>query len=735
MNRLTKINYPFSAPTVYTYGNNSASNINAAGRITSLTDESGTISYEYGALGEVTVENRTINLIGGFLVTRKEAETRYRSDYLGRMQTITYPDNEVVEYTYNYGGQIKSVKGKRGSLVIDYVKNIGYDEFGQRIYIEYNNGVKTKYTYDPYRRWLNNIETIYGNNHILQNIDYTFNPVGNLLKYENNAYGHTTSQTYEYDGLYQLTKATGVSSSHQYGGYTQYTTNYSQVFAFDNIGNMTRKTSTEATSTGNRVGDSLNYNLEYKYYEETHKGERRGTHKAERIGNRYYSYDLNGNVIAEREGSHATTPEIYRPYHQDGNTYSVDYGFGLVRPEGNPANNDGVYQRNYRWNERNLLSESSDLSNTVHYRYGADGQRALKYVSNTTVSTVYFNKMWQTTNSTTEWLQSKHIYLGEDRVATKFNSEGNTNTGAEERRVYYYHTDHLGSAQTITNYMGALHERLEYTPYGELWIDWQSNDAIDSTPFRFTGKERDKESGLYYFGARYLDPKTSRWLSTDPAMGEYIPSAPVNDEARKRNGNLPGQGGVFNYVNLHVYHYGGNNPIKYVDPNGRDIVLIGRDVTRAFNYLYSNSSTFRDNANKLLSSKNNLDERLVLFITEGTGNNPGNIQTETGPAERAVPLTYTLDENGNLQQGSIEKDELIQFIHINIDVNKINDRRLSILEVLTEEVMHAADAASMGSSAFNDAVMREHAEYKYGQGPLESSAKERTQTVLNELTR
>jgi hypothetical protein len=44
----------------------------------------------------------------------------------------------------------------------------------------------------------------------------------------------------------------------------------------------------------------------------------------------------------------------------------------------------------------------------------------------------------------------------------------------------------------------------------------------------------------------------------------------VNDEAKKRNGNLPGQGGVFNYVNLHVYHYAGNNPVKYTDPDGRE---------------------------------------------------------------------------------------------------------------------------------------------------------------------
>jgi RHS repeat-associated protein len=85
---------------------------------------------------------------------------------------------------------------------------------------------------------------------------------------------------------------------------------------------------------------------------------------------------------------------------------------------------------------------------------------------------------------------------------------------------------------------------------------------------KFTGKEPDPETGLYYYGARYLDPKTSRWISGDPALGEYLPVAPVNDEAKKRNGNLPGMGGIFNTVNMHVYHYAGNNPVKYVDPDG-----------------------------------------------------------------------------------------------------------------------------------------------------------------------
>ncbi|MCL2722651.1 MAG: hypothetical protein FWD47_15085, partial [Treponema sp.] len=469
-------------------------------------------------------------------------------------------------------------------------------------------------------RWLSTVRTENQNRLAYQNLSYEFDAVGNVLSYTNTSDGHTTTQNYSYDGLYQLIQAQGSSRSHPYGpqGATEYTTTYKQDFTFNRIGNMTNKISESMVSTPNRLGDNLNYNLDYDYVQ--------GTRKASRIGNRHYSYDLNGNLIAERDGSNAVNPEVYRPYYQDGDLYWTDYGFGVTRPQ-TQNSSDGVYQRNYRWNERNLLSESSDSAYTVQYRYGADGQRAVKYVLNNRRSTLYFNRMWQTNDSRAEWVQSKHIYLGEQRILTKYNSEGNNNTQAERERIYYYHSDHLGSAQTITNHIGQLHERIEYTPYGELWIDWKNlNSPGDGTPFRFTGKELDEETGLYYYGARYLDPRISRWLSVDPAMyeGDYLPSAPINDEARQRNQNLPGIGGIYNYVNFHVYHYGGNNPVKFVDPDGRNqvyLILISPDE-ELYSYL----------ENLLILPIGILDkvDRENLFVVAAHGNSD-----------------YIKDQNGN----------------------------------------------------------------------------------------
>ena len=184
---------------------------------------------------------------------------------------------------------------------------------------------------------------------------------------------------------------------------------------------------------------------------------------------------------------------------------------------------------------------------------------------------------------------------GDARIFSKEVTHTNNSGDNEEQKAkrYYYHSDHLGSAQFVTDWKGRQYEHIEYTPYGELWT-YKSKTAmlflttynnflakqpaglieevaagLDKLPFRFTGKELDEETGLYYYGARYLDPKYSRWLSGDPALNDYIPKAPIDDEAKKHNENLPGMGGGYSTINLHVYHYAGNNPVKYIDPDGK----------------------------------------------------------------------------------------------------------------------------------------------------------------------
>ena len=261
--------------------------------------------------------------------------------------------------------------------------------------------------------------------------------------------------------------------------------------------------------------------------------------------------------------------------------YYTEGGWGLNEPKtGTTTGTAGTarLQKEYRWDDRNRLRYSNDGHYSVRYAYGEDGQRTGKWVNSNVggeSESLYFGKLWtwhyDGMSADYTGMNSKHIFVGETRIATKVvYADGSFIRTAEEERQFYYHSDHLGSAQLITDWRGQEYERLEYTPYGELWVEKASAASALDIPYRFTGKERDKETGLYYYGARYLDPRDSRWLSVDPALGEYVPVAPVNDEAKKHNQNLPGMGGVFNTVNLHVYHYAGNNPVKYVDPDGKD---------------------------------------------------------------------------------------------------------------------------------------------------------------------
>ena len=578
LNRLIRIDYPDTEDTVYTYGTANDTH-GAAGKILSVTDASGTLEYEYGALGEVIKETRTL---ATHLNGRSQTETavmEYRSDYLGRMQWIVYPDGEKITYGYDRGGQVISVKGEHWGHDFDYVTNILYDEYGQRTRIDFGNGTFTEYNYDPARRWLDTIKTQNKWGQCYQNITYSFDAVGNVLGYENDCLDNTsgnykTRQIYSYDNLYQLIKVDGETTYNPYKSSSpEFVSNYSQLFEFDadGLGNMTSKVSKETVTPKKSIGDNLNYSFDYVYDENY-------AHRLVRAGDRYYKYDSNGNIICEQDGSFDGTdePVTYHKVTQEAeNVYSTDYGWGLFKEDDGSSNASSQkrYKRTYTWDEKNQLISSVDANYSTAYIYGQDGQRSNKYTQSS--ETLYFNKMWtlhtDSGNSVYGGQSAKNIYLGETRIVTKLNSGTNPTYQEEYYKQYFYHSDHLGSASLISDYKGDEYQRIEYTPYGETWVEKTANTGLEFLPYKFTAKELDEETGLYYYGARYLDSKYSRWISTDPALGEYIPKAPINEEAKRHNQNLPGLGGVFNTVNANLYHYASNNPVRYIDPDGKII--------------------------------------------------------------------------------------------------------------------------------------------------------------------
>ena len=266
----------------------------------------------------------------------------------------------------------------------------------------------------------------------------------------------------------------------------------------------------------------MNYSFNYVYDENF-------AHRLINAGEHYYKYDSNGNIICEQDGSFESngSEDSYHKINKESeDVYSTDYGWGLFKEDDSNGGIKGTrYCRTYAWNEKNQLISSVDSNYNTAYIYGQDGQRSNKYTANS--ETLYFNKMWtlhtDSGNNVYGGQTAKNIYLGDTRIVTKLNSGENPTYQEEYYKQYFYHSDHLASASLISDYKGEEYQRIEYTPYGEIWVEKTQNQGLEFLPYKFTAKELDEETGLYYYGARYLDQKYSRWISTDPALEEYIP--------------------------------------------------------------------------------------------------------------------------------------------------------------------------------------------------------------------
>ncbi|MDR2235913.1 MAG: hypothetical protein LBE92_07295 [Chryseobacterium sp.] len=173
--------------------------------------------------------------------------------------------------------------------------------------------------------------------------------------------------------------------------------------------------------------------------------------------------------------------------------------------------------------------------------------------------------------------------------------------GVEEKDAYWYHPDHLGSSSFITGLDGEVTQNIEYFPSGEVFVENHKNSY--NTPYKFNGKEQDDETGYYYYGARYYNTRVSLWLNVDP-LADYNPL--YNNQAY-----IDGEhnGGVYNSGNLNPYIYTYQNPIRFIDPNGKQVDIYWFNAQKDQSLIQSAKKTinFPDNTIQLDAHSNNND--------------------------------------------------------------------------------------------------------------------------------
>jgi RHS repeat-associated protein len=354
--------------------------------------------------------------------------------------------------------------------------------------------------------------------------------------------GLTAGTVYSY-------RVRGVDSTNHVSGYSGVATTttasgtlQAMVYNFDDVGNMTGITDTVTpTNSQTLIYDDLDRldqaTGSYGFYD--------------------YAYDALGNMTTNPQmvGGTMTYPASgmgsIRPHAVStagGSTYTYDANGNMLTGAG----------RTFTWNEENKPLTIIQGGVTTAFVYDGDGGRVKKIVGNTT--TRYISKFYECDVVSGSTSCSRYVWAGSERIAVVPDSTSAQNCNP----ACYYHTDHLGSSNVITSPTGTPIETMTYYPYGEVKSD--SPGTPVNVPYKYTGNERDSSTGLYYYEARYYDPKLGRFISADT----IIPS-PRDPQ------------------DLNRYSYVKNNPYKYTDSTGHNTLedfvdFFSSDIGRAIGW-------------------------------------------------------------------------------------------------------------------------------------------------------
>ncbi|WP_437778352.1 RHS repeat domain-containing protein [Sorangium sp. So ce1097] len=277
---------------------------------------------------------------------------------------------------------------------------------------------------------------------------------------------------------------------------------------------------------------------------------------------------------------------------------AADEGLSRLSYDANGNHKEWRYrdspQRTLGWDEDNRLvwvrENNQEMSRALYD--GAGERRVHRHGVAGEEETAYVDQHLVVRNGV---IARKHIFAGEMRLASKIDADW-----LQRPPVMYYHPDHLGSTQYVTDQDQELSQHVEYLPSGELWVDESDSRFQNRQPYLFTGKELDLSTGLYYYGARSLEPRLGVWLSPDPILDQYMRGAP--------------NGGVYEPVNLGLYSYARNNPVVYVDPDGRSWLTKALKVGRKLLKGGDAADAFADNvqdAKTIIDPNASLTDKLI----------------------------------------------------------------------------------------------------------------------------
>jgi RHS repeat-associated protein len=407
-------------------------------------------------------------------VARQPAyQTSSRYDALDHLVGQTAPDGSESALSYNVGGQLvrTTVSGQGPETAV--IDGIEYDATGLRTEIRYGNGTATSYRYEDTTLRLLTITTTGpapGGQRVLQDIGYTFDPVGNVTHVENRSYQAafcyeqpvSAGSDYGYDALYRLLRGTGrqAPSGDAVMRFCppeperRDLAPYIQQFGYDDGGNLI-------------TVESVTPSLPTVRFDIAPGSNRLATEP----------YDANGNMLAI------------------GGLPRLDWSFGNALARAELADNKGEY----------------------FYLYDGGGSRVLKVERlagaenepSATTETIYVGdyQFIQAGSSQTERLS---VMDGTTRVCLIEHAAGAWS-------LRYQLADSLGSVCWEVDAGGQPVSYQEYFPYGRSAFVAGAAGAAAREEYRFCGKELDQHAGLYYYGARYYCPAYGRWLSPDPA--------------------------------------------------------------------------------------------------------------------------------------------------------------------------------------------------------------------------